>query len=140
MKRRSLLALLVALPWISSPLRAEDKAAPTAPVEVKEFKADDLEGLRAAINTEIALRGVVDHVGTTKAKNIHFLNFNTDYRKAASISIFTRDADKDTFKSELEAAYKGKDVRAQGKLTEFKGRLELKVSGKEAIEIVAPTP
>ena len=140
MKRRPMLSLLVALSWISAPVRAEEKAAPAAPVEVKEFKADDLDGLRAAINTDIALRGVVDHVGTTKAKNLVFLNFNSDYRKTANISLSTRGNDADTLKTELETAFKGKDVRAKGKLTEFKGRLELKVSGKEAIEIVAPTP
>ena len=140
MKRRPLFALLFALSWLSASVRAEEKATPAAPVEVKEFKADDLEGLRAAINTDIALRGMVDHVGTTKAKNLVFLNFNSDYRKTANISLSTKGSDADTLKTELEAAFKGKDVRAKGKLVEFKGRLELKVSGKEAIEVVAPTP
>ena len=51
MKRRPLLVLLVACSWISASVRAEEKAVPAAPVEVKEFKADDLEGLRAFYQT-----------------------------------------------------------------------------------------
>lgn len=140
MKRHAQFVLLVALLWLSAPVRAEEKVTPAAPAEVREFKADDLEGLRAAINADIALRGVVDHVGTTKAKNLVFLNFHSDYRKTANISLSTKGGDADTLKTELETAYKGKDVRAKGKLVEFKGRLELKVSGKDSIEVIAPTP
>jgi hypothetical protein len=128
-------------------LRAEEKPAPDAPAKpadaqpgpaLKEYKPDDLETLRTTIGQDVLLRGVVDHIGSTKTKTLLFVNFNADYKKTANLTLSSKGQDADKLKTDLEEKFKGKEVVAKGRITEFKGRLELKVASSADIQIATP--
>jgi len=65
---------------------------------------------------------------------ICYLNFDKDYRKYMALVIFSSSFKK--FPDSPEKYYKGKKLKVEGRVKEYKGRLELVLGSPEQIKIL----
>jgi RecJ-like exonuclease len=141
---RSLLLLALALNFPVSraeetpatpPATPAEPAAPT-PEPLPAMDPANLEALRPKVGETVALEGTVVKIGVSKSGDVFYVNFSDNYRKAASLVLFDRSAGKESTKAALDALV-GAKVRAQGKLEEYKGNLQVKVTKAADITKVA---
>ena len=117
------LSLLVWLP----PVLADDAPKPIGPAEAAK-----------KVNKEVTLLMEVKSVG--KSGQVYFLNSEADFKDAKNFTVFI---DKDALANFKEAKiddpvahFKGKTIQVKGKVVLYRERLEIKVSGPDAIQII----
>lgn len=102
-------------------------AAPGAPVSWQEAERRPGETL--------AIEGRV--LASRNTGRVCFLNFHREYRKHLSVVIFASDFHKFPG-GKPEEAFQGRKIRVTGRVEEYDGRLEVKVSDPAQIEVVQP--
>lgn len=105
----------------------------TPSIEVKEVKIEDLA--KGMIDEEVAISGVVEEIKPSSSGETYFLKIN-DGTGILPVIIFNSAV------SEMEDSnlsiemFKGKKVKASGKITEFNSKLELILSDGASISIL----
>ena len=119
-------AVLVLLPWVPL-VRADDAPKPIGPAEAAR-KVGEQVTLRMAGKSAALRSGVC------------FLNSEEDFKDAKNFTLFL---DKDALAKFKEAKiddpaahFKGKTVLVKGKVTLYRDRPEIAVSGPDAIKVV----
>jgi DNA/RNA endonuclease YhcR with UshA esterase domain len=121
-----LFAVLGTFCWLSLCL-AEDQSKPIGPAEAAK-----------KVNEEVTLQMEVKSAALRSG--VCFLNSEEDYKDAKNFTVFI---DKDALGKFKEAKiddpaekFKGKTVQVTGKVTLYRDRPEIKVTGPDAIKIV----
>jgi len=116
-----------------APVAPPAKGTP-APAGAGLLAASDLEGAKARLGTEVVLDGSVVSLSHAKTGDIHYLNFDRNYRNAVSLVFFaSRNPD---FTPEKLQAFVGKHIHVHGTIDQYKETLQIKVKGLDSIEIV----
>ena len=114
--------------FLSMPLvLAEDKPKPLGPAEAAK-----------KVNEEVTLQMEVK--SATLRENVCFLNSEEDFKDAKNFTVFIDKEALAKFKeAKIEdpaAHFKGKTVQVKGKVTLYRERPEIKLSGPDAIKVV----
>ena len=114
------------------PTISKRDAAQLDPVDAK-----DLRGLGRRVGEVAALRGTCTAVYVPRNGSVAILNFDRNFRSAATVPIF-----KDHFEkwpggaAAIEKAYKGKPLLVRGLVTEYRGVAQIKAAHPAQIQIV----
>lgn len=84
------------------------------------------------LGKEIVVKGKI--VRTNNIGTITFLNFDPDYRNTLNLVIFQENYNK--FPEPAEKMYLDRTIRARGKISEFRGRLQMVIEDPKQIEII----
>jgi DNA/RNA endonuclease YhcR with UshA esterase domain len=121
-----MLAVVASFLWLSL-AAAEEKAKPIGPAEAAK-----------KVNEEVTLQMEVKSANLRQ--EVCFLNSEEDYKDAKNFTVFI---DKDALAKFKEAKiedpaahFKGKTVQVKGKVTLYRERPEIKVSGPDDIKVV----
>jgi DNA/RNA endonuclease YhcR with UshA esterase domain len=124
--RLLMFAMLGSFLWLSLVL-AEEQPKPIGPAEAAK-----------KVNEEVTLQMEVR--SATLRSGVCFLNSEEDFKNANNFTVFI---DKEAFAkfkdanvSDPAAHFKGKTVQVKGKVTLYRNRPEIKVSGPDAIKVV----
>jgi DNA/RNA endonuclease YhcR with UshA esterase domain len=124
--RLSMIALLCSFLWLPL-VRAEDAPKPIGPTEAAK-KVNEEVTLQMEVKSA-ALRG-----------EVCFLNSEEDFKDAKNFTVFL---DKDALAKFKEAKiddpaehFKGKTVQVKGKVTLYRDRPQIKLTGPDAIKVV----
>ena len=114
---------------------------PTVSVEdagnLDPLDAIDLKGLGGHVGEVKAIRGTCVAVYVPRNGSVAILNFDRNFRSAATVPIF-----KDHFEkwpggaASIEKAYKGKELLVQGLVTEYRGAAQIKAAHPAQIRVV----
>jgi hypothetical protein len=125
-----LFALLSSFLWLP-PTLAQDQPKPIGPAEAAK-----------KVNEEVTLRMEVKSAALRK--EVCFLNSEEDYKDAKNFTLFI---DKEVLtkfkKARIEdpaAHFKGKTVQVTGKVTLYRERPEIKLTGPEALKVIQKKP
>ncbi len=137
--------------WIVDPLMSahEAKEGPEASEEPYEKKWDDaarqpeknwskfkkkIDWKNAGdyIDQYVEVEGTV--VSSHKTEKICYLNFDKDYKRYMALIIFAGSFKK--FPDNPEKYYMGKKVKVEGRVKEYKGRLEIVLGSPEQIKLL----
>ena len=116
-----------------APVAPPAKGTP-APVGGGLLAANDLEGAKAKLGAEVVLDGTVVSLSHAKTGDIHYLNFDRNYKNAVSLVFFA--AKNPDFAPEKLQAYVGKHIHVHGTIDQYKETMQIKVKGLDSIEIV----
>ena len=127
-------ALLAAVP--GSPLRAAPTPAATAsPAADAPPDAADLAALRPHVGEQVKVRGTPTGTGHSKAGNVGYLNF-AGAHQAVALVFFFKPGQTGSLASEDDLkSYVGKAVVVTGKLTDYKGDLQIVVESTDQIKV-----
>ena len=118
--------ILASFLWLSIAL-AEDQSKPISPAEAAK-KVNEEVTVRMQVKSA-ALRG-----------GVCFLNSEEDFRNANNFTIFMDKKSLAKFKEakidDPAAQFKAKTVQVKGKVTLYRDRPEIKLSGPDAIKVV----
>jgi DNA/RNA endonuclease YhcR with UshA esterase domain len=119
-------AMLSSLVSLSLAL-AEDEPKPISPAEAAK-----------KVNEEVTVQ--MDVKSTALREGVCFLNSEEDFKDAKNLTVFI---DKEALAKFKEAKiedpaehFKGKTVRVKGKVTLYRDRPEIKVTGPDAVKVV----
>ncbi len=117
-----------------APVAPMTPAAPLPPGSVL-VQATNLPEAKTHIGSDIVLEGSVLSLSHNKTGDIHYLNFDRNYRNAVSL-VFFASKNPAEFSPEKLQTFVGKHIRVRGALEEYKENLQIKVKGLNQIEIV----
>ena len=119
-------AILGSFLWLSLAL-AEDQPKPIGPAEAAK-----------KVNEEVTLQMEVK--SATLREGVCFLNSEEDFKDAKNFTVFIDKEALAKFKeAKIEdppAQFKGKTVQVKGKVTLYRDRPQIKLSGPDAIKVV----
>lgn len=121
--------------WIREAVYA-DADVPAAAPEVEKAAAPAAGGVltpdqaKGKIGEEVVVEGTVVKVHT-RERGPDMLNFDKNWREGLSVAVFKKEKFGD-----LKEKYEGKKIRVKGKVTEYKGQSQIKVSELSQIELV----
>ncbi len=102
------------------------------------FLPTDLGALRAHLNQKVVVEGRVEAVGQSDSKTVRYLNFDRKPRAAIALVFFVVQNKEDFSDAKLNA-YVGQRVRAEGKVSDFKGALQMVVDRPSQIQVLKET-
>ncbi len=98
----------------------------------------DLEAARACLGKEITVEGRVADYGQSKSGTMRYLNFDNDFHRSISL-VFRVTENEMIFTTEYLQSHVGKTVRATGVMSEYQGRLQMKISDpKQVHKLISP--
>ncbi len=106
----------------------------TPSIEVKKVKIEDIN--RGMIDEEVSIDCVVTDIGQSASKSSYFLTIN-DGTGQMQLIIFESQASELQTKSLSIEDFKNKKVTVTGKITEYKSNLELILSSRDSLRIIA---
>lgn len=145
-----LLVLFYGQRWIIKPLMAGQKqasvvepaavsttvSAALSPGKPRNFSKEkvNISWRDAAkyVDSYVVLEGEI--VSTFNNGTVCYLNFDKDYKNWLTLVIFATKFSR--FPDSPEKYYKGKKVRVEGRIKEYKGRVEIILGGKESITVL----
>ena len=131
MKRRKLATILV---LILFGLIVRFGVGRDGETKLKRVKASNAAELRALVGQEVTVYGTIESTGKSSSGH-QFLNF---YGK--QISVFCGKDDVAKFKTGQPAdVYRNKEIEVSGKLSLFKGKVQLKLTSPENIRLLEKT-
>ena len=133
-------AVLTAAP--ASPLLPALRAAPTpaataSPAAAADTPLDALDptALRGHLNEQVKVRGTPTAIGHSKAGNVAYLNFAAAHQ-AVSLVFFFKPGQTGTLTSADDLKpFVGKAIVVTGKLTDYKGDLQIVVESADQIKV-----
>jgi len=141
-----LLVLFYGQKWIIKPLIANNRQAAVSESAVPEAssltdKPRNFSKEKVKINWRDAAKYVDSYVVTEgeivssyNNGTVCYLNFDKDYKNWLTLVIFSTKFSR--FPDSPEKFYKGKKVRVEGRIKEYKGRVEIILGGKESITVM----
>jgi hypothetical protein len=136
----SVLVLFFAKLWIIDPL-----VKPAVVAEKPAQEAGFPEKSWAKAKTKIDWKDAAVHLGgyvetegiivsSYNSGKVCYLNFDKNYKETLALIIFASNFNR--FPEKPEKYYLGKKVRVEGRIKDYKGRLEIVLGSKEQIKIV----
>jgi len=138
----AVVVLFCAKIWIVDPLvkAAPQKAAAAAPEPAETAARRDWDKTKYRIKWQDAEKYLDKYVETEgvivssyKAAKVTYLNFDKNYRETLSLVIFSSAYKR--FPASPEKHYLNKNVKVEGRIKEYKGRLEIVLGSAEQIKI-----
>lgn len=111
-------------------IRKEPAAVKKTPLKVEG--AISWEDASQYMGKEITISGEI--IQTRDIGNLTFLNFSKDFNTSLTLVIFKANYEK--FPDAPEKIFKGHTIKAQGKISEFKGKTQMVIDNPEQIEIL----
>ena len=143
-----LLVLFYGAKWIIKPLisdssrtavseqPAQAAAAPQTAEKSRNFNKENIKidwrDSAKHVDSYVITEGVI--VSSYNNGTVCYLNFDNDYKNTLSLVIFSTKFSR--FPDSPEKFYKGKKVRVEGRIKEYKGRTEIILGGRESITIL----
>ena len=143
-----LLVLFYGQKWIIKPLIANSNRtavseqpspaaeAPQTAQKPRNFSKENIKidwrDAAKHVDAYVITEGVI--VSSYNNGTVCYLNFDKDYKNTLSLVIFSTKFSR--FPDSPEKFYKGKKVRVEGRIKEYKGRTEIILGGKESITIL----
>ena len=141
-----LLVLFYGQKWIIKPLIANSRqvavSGSVAPeVSSSTVKPRNFSKEKVKINWRDAAKYVDSYVviegeivSSYNNGTVCYLNFDKDYKNWLTLVIFSTKFSR--FPDSPEKFYKGKKIRVEGRIKEYKGRVEIILGGKESITVM----
>jgi alkaline phosphatase D len=115
----------------------DKKAGKSVPLPAGVIGATD--ALKAAVGAEVKVQFEVQAARLTNDKKRVLLNSEADFRDDKNFTIvLNAKAREGIWKESTGESFKGKTVRASGKLSKFQERMQLEIDDEKQIEIVTP--
>lgn len=121
-------------PAPSAPTSASAPLTPGAPAG-QDFVPTDLEKLKANLNNDVTVRGIVMGMGESKSGKTRYLNFSRSRDDAVSVAINV-DRVGEPLNMEALKALQGKTITVRGKVEDFRGKLQLYVTSPDAVQVI----
>ncbi|MCE5300270.1 MAG: hypothetical protein LLG37_05285 [Spirochaetia bacterium] len=137
----AVVVLFFAKLWIVDPItvrpadRAVYQAQPQHGSDIqysKEKVKIDWHDAAKYVDRYVETEGVI--VASYRNDKVCYLNFDKNYRDNLSLVVFATRFNR--FPDNLEKFYLNKKVRVEGRIKEYKGRLEIILGGVESIKII----
>ena len=138
----AVLVLFFAKMWIIDPLvkapveqvkKAEFKQVYTAEKNWDKTKVKiDWKNAAEYLGRYVETDGVI--VSSYNSGKVCYLNFDKNYKETLALIIFASNLNR--FPEKPEKFYLGKKVRVEGRIKDYKGRLEIVLGSKEQIKII----
>lgn len=110
---------------------APEKAGSSASV----LSVTDEPAILEQLGKKVTVQGVVGRVGESNSGKVRYLNFQGSGRGDFSLVFFLRPGEKEFTKAKLER-YVGKEVRADGVISEYLGTPQMQITDYSQVQII----
>ncbi|HTL27880.1 MAG TPA: hypothetical protein VL282_01605 [Tepidisphaeraceae bacterium] len=119
-------------------LRAADAPAASQPSSAPSIlQATDMDGIKAAMNTDATVEGVISSAEWSQSGKVMNIKFKDSEFRAAAFSRIKDQLDK-AFNGDVAKTLTGAKVRLKGKIAEFRNNPQIVISQTTQITILEP--
>ena len=114
---------------------AESSASEPSEGSASVLSSSDEKALLGQLGKKVTVQGVVGRVGESNSGKVRYLNFQGSARGDFSLVFFLSPGEREFTKAKLEK-YVGKEIRANGVISEYQGTPQMQITDYSQIQII----